>query len=50
MDGEHFRKLPSGDASNQVWPFSIDELKYAVWDCVSYKSMGPDGTRFGFIK
>ncbi|XP_045831124.1 uncharacterized protein LOC123922453 [Trifolium pratense] len=26
------------------------EVKSAVWDCDSYKSPGPDGINFGFIK
>ncbi|CAJ2673682.1 unnamed protein product [Trifolium pratense] len=28
----------------------MDEVKAAVWDCDSYKSPGPDGINFGFIK
>ncbi|CAJ2647905.1 unnamed protein product [Trifolium pratense] len=31
-------------------PFSLEEVKAAVWDCDSYKSPGPDGINFGFIK
>jgi len=31
-------------------PFSMTEVKQAVWDCESYKSPGPDGISFGFIK
>ena len=33
-----------------IKPFSLDEIKEAVWDCDSYKSPGPDGINFGFIK
>ncbi|KEH15328.1 hypothetical protein MTR_1350s0010, partial [Medicago truncatula] len=35
---------------NLTKPFSVDELKPAVWDCDSFKSLGPDGINFGFIK
>ena len=33
-----------------IKPFSLDEVKAAVWDCDSFKSPGPDGINFGFIK
>jgi hypothetical protein len=39
IGGLQFRKL-----------FSQDEVKQAIWDCDSYKSPGPDGISFGFIK
>jgi len=45
-----FRKLSYGDAGNLTKPFSVEEVKKAVWDCDSYKSPGPDGINFGFIK
>lgn len=45
-----FQKLSSGDSSFLVRPFSLDEVKQAVWDCDSCKSPGPDGIIFGFIK
>jgi hypothetical protein len=31
-------------------PFSMDEVKETVWECDSFKSPGPDGINFGFIK
>ena len=31
-------------------PFTLVEIRLAVWDCDSYKSPGPNGIRFGFIK
>ena len=31
-------------------PFTEDEVKAAVWDCDSFKSPGPDGVNFGFLK
>jgi len=33
-----------------IKPFSVDEVKDAVWDCDSFKSPGPDRVNFGFIK
>ncbi|GAU32087.1 hypothetical protein TSUD_152920 [Trifolium subterraneum] len=33
-----------------VKPFSAEEVQTAVWDCDSYKSPGPDGVNFGFLK
>jgi len=33
-----------------IKPFSLDEVKAAVWDCDSFKSPGPDRINFGFIK
>jgi len=33
-----------------IKPFSIDEVKHAFWDCKSFKSHGPYGINFGFIK
>ena len=33
-----------------IKPFSLDEVKVAMWDYDSYKSRGPDGINFGFIK
>jgi len=33
-----------------IKPFSVDEVKEAIWDCDSFKIPGPDGVNFGFIK
>ncbi|GAU23660.1 hypothetical protein TSUD_304350 [Trifolium subterraneum] len=38
------------EASSLIKPFTLEEVKAAVWDCDSYKSPGPDGINFGFIK
>ncbi|AES70289.2 hypothetical protein MTR_3g051000 [Medicago truncatula] len=37
---------------NAIQLVYVDDVKVegAVWDCDSYKSLGPDGIRFGFIK
>ena len=50
VEGLHFRKLSWVEAGNLTKPFTREEVKQAVWDCDSYKSSGPDGVRFGFIK
>lgn len=31
-------------------PFSLEEVKDAVWSCGEHKSPGPDGFNFTFIK
>jgi len=33
-----------------IKPFSEVEVKAAVWNCDSFKSPGPNGVNFGFIK
>jgi len=50
MDGLHFRRLSAVESSGLTRPFTLDEVKQAVWDCNSFKSPGPDGITFGFIK
>jgi hypothetical protein len=50
LDGQHFRKLSYGEAGNLTKPFSLEEVKQALWDCDSFKSPGPDGISFDFIK
>lgn len=46
----NFRIFSCADSGNLTRPFSLEELKQAVWDCYSFKSLGPDGISFGFIK
>ena len=50
IGGLQFRKLTCGEAGNLSKPFSMEEIKQAVWDYDSFKSPGPDGISFGFIK
>ena len=45
-----FRPLSVAEGVNLIKPFSMDEVKEDVWDYDSFKSSGPDGTNFGFIK
>jgi len=50
VEGLHFRQLSYGEAGNLTKPFSLDEVKQAVWDCDSFKTLGPDGISFDFLK
>ncbi|MCI70351.1 cysteine-rich receptor-like protein kinase, partial [Trifolium medium] len=45
-----FKRLQQAEVSSLIKPFSLEEVNGAVWDCDSYKSPGPDGINFGFIK
>lgn len=45
-----FRKLSFAEAGILTKPFCLEEVKQAVWECDSYKSPGPDGVSFGFVK
>jgi len=45
-----FRKLSFVEAEILTNSFSLEEVKQAVWDCDNYKSPGPDGVSFGFLK
>ena len=38
------------ESGSFIRPFTVEEVKQAIWDCDSFKSPGPDGTIFGFIK
>ena len=31
-------------------PFTLEEVKEALWDCDSFKCPGPDGITLGFVK
>jgi len=48
--GLPFQRLTYGEVGNLTKPFSLDEVHQAVRECDSYKSPGPDGICFGFIK
>lgn len=38
------------DSGNLTRPFSLEDVKQVVWDCYNFKSPGPDGISFEFIK
>jgi hypothetical protein len=50
VEGLHFRQLSYGEASTLTKPFSLDEVKQAIWDCDGFKSPGPDDISLDFIK
>jgi hypothetical protein len=50
VEGLEFRHIDVLEGVSLVRPFNIEEKKTAVWNCDSYKSPGPDGINFGFIK
>ena len=45
-----FRRLSFMEMGTLTKPFSMDEVKAAMWDCDSFKSPGPDDINFGFFK
>ncbi|MCI21173.1 cysteine-rich receptor-like protein kinase, partial [Trifolium medium] len=50
VENLQFSSLTQAEGGSLTKPFSIEEVKAAMWDCDSYKSPGPDGIKFGFIK
>lgn len=46
----NFRSLSVSEGGILIKPFSVQEIREAVWDCDSDKSPGPDGITFGFTK
>jgi len=50
LDDMNFRMLNCRDRAVLIKPFSLDEVKAAVWDCDNFKCPGLDGVNLGFIK
>jgi len=50
VDNLSFRQLTMLESGNIIRPFTLDEVKQAIWDCNSYKSLGSDGISFSFLK
>jgi len=50
VESLRFRQLSLVEVGSLIRPFLLEEVKQAIWDCDSYKSPGPDGVSFGFIK
>jgi len=46
----NFKTLSFVEGGSLVKPFSVEEVKVAMWDCDCFKSPRPDGVNFGFIK
>jgi len=45
-----FKNLSYVEGNGLIKPFTVDEVKTAVWDCDNFKSPGLDAVHFGFIK
>jgi len=50
VENLNFRRLSLLEAGSLTRIFTLEEVKRAMWDCDSYKSPGPNGISFGFIK
>ena len=50
MAGLNFRTMSFSDGACLVRPFTLEEVKEAVWDCDSFKCPGSDGITLGFVK
>ncbi|GKD98181.1 RNA-directed DNA polymerase, eukaryota, partial [Tanacetum coccineum] len=50
FESQKFKKITESERLNLERPFEMPEVKKAVWDCGSEKSLGPDGFSFKFIK
>ena len=50
MEGLNFRKLSGREEAALLKPFSIEEVRAAVWECDNFKCPGPDRVNLGFIK
>lgn len=45
-----FKKLSPMDSSSLELPFSVEEIRNAIWCCGTEKAPGPDGFSFKFFK
>ncbi|MCI32188.1 endonuclease/exonuclease/phosphatase family protein, partial [Trifolium medium] len=50
VENLQFKRLNQLESGSLTKPFTEAKVKSAVWDCDSYKSPGPDGVNFGYIK
>lgn len=50
LDGVHFSQISEDDNVVLIAPFTMEEIKEAVWSCEGDKSPGPDGFNFNFYK
>ncbi|KAH1120712.1 hypothetical protein J1N35_003872 [Gossypium stocksii] len=46
----NFKRLSDSEASNLELPFSMEEIKEAVWSCDENKAPGPDGFNICFFR
>nr|GEY85002.1 RNA-directed DNA polymerase, eukaryota [Tanacetum cinerariifolium] len=50
IDSDMFKKLSTEQVADLECDVTFDEIKKAVWDCGTNKSLGPDGFSFDFIR
>jgi DUF1009 family protein len=50
IENLEYQSFSVADATELEKPFTEEEVKQAVWDCDNFKSPGPDGVNFGFVK
>ncbi|MCH80913.1 cysteine-rich receptor-like protein kinase, partial [Trifolium medium] len=50
IENLNFKSTSAEEAYALEMPFSEEEVKQAAWNCDSFKSLGPDGVNFGFVK
>ena len=49
LDGLNFCNITVREGATLVKPFSLEEVKAAVWEVDNFKCPGPDSVTFGFI-
>ena len=50
LDGVDFGSVGREDNELLTRPFTVEEIKEAIWDCDGNKCPGPDGFNFNFLK
>jgi len=50
IENLNFNMLNIGQCGELTKPFSVEEVKEAVWDCDSFKNPGPYDVNMGFVK
>lgn len=50
LDGVSFPQISVEDNAALTVPFTMEEIKEAVWSCEEERSPGPDGFNFTFYK
>ncbi|GKV47213.1 hypothetical protein SLEP1_g54131 [Rubroshorea leprosula] len=50
LDGIEFKRISDEERVMLEAPFTVEEVRQAVWNCESLKAPGPDGFNFKFVK
>ncbi|GKU92387.1 hypothetical protein SLEP1_g6121 [Rubroshorea leprosula] len=50
LDGIEFKRISDEERVMLEAPFTVEEVRQAVWNCESSKAPGPDGFNFKFVK